>query len=136
MITRMEITFRSKEPTDSDFKIFSPGSCRVIKNGTEFMFDFVYYEGGSRFEDGYLYISVLQKDYDEDVGLPQKEADPLMCSLVKEDFIEINYECFADKSETQHIELIPVDITFYDYSSTGDGEPIEVKGDGFTNLEK
>jgi hypothetical protein len=134
MITRIEITYRSKEPTDKGFKVFSPHGYRVIKNGVDFTFDFENSEWSSRHEDGYLYIDVLQKYYDNDAGLPQEQVDSLMRELAKEDFVEIHAECYEDDGETLSIELIPTDIVFYDCSESGDGKPIEVKGNEFMNL--
>jgi len=143
MITRMEITFKSKKKITCDSKelektipsILSPGSCRVKKDGMEFVFDFEETESGHRYEGDHLYVDCMYKNYDEDLDLPLKTTDPILRKVTKEDFLEVNYECYADEDENIFIDLEPVDITFYDFSKYGDGKPIEVKGDGFTNLE-
>jgi len=143
MITRMEITFKSKKKmtfNSEELKktipsILSPGSCRVKKDGMEFVFDFEETESGHRYEGDYLYVDCMYKNYDEDLDLPLKTTDPILRRVTKKDFLEVNYECYADVDENIPIELTPVDITFYDFSTSGDGKPITVQGDDFSNLE-
>ena len=134
MITRMAITYKSKKPTDIAPAIFTSGGYTVIKDGKEFSFDFMDSEYSVRHENGYLHMDCLCKNYDEDAYLPQEDVDHLMRSLTKSDFIDIFYECFADEDMQLSIDLMPEEIIFFDYSTTGDGKPIEVLGKAFDNL--
>jgi len=136
MITRMEISYKSKKPTDITPAIFSTGSYTVSKEGKAFSFDFMDSEFSFRHEGGFLFVDCLCKNYEEDTFQPQEEVDHLMRRLTKSDFTKIFYECFVDETETSSIELVPERITFYDYSTNGDGKPIEMIGDAFDNLEQ
>ena len=77
-------------------------------------------EQGHDNENGFLRMDCLCKHYDDSFQ-PQEEVDHLMRQLTKSDFTEVFYECFADKDMEISIELMPVEIMFYDYSATSDG---------------
>lgn len=136
MITRMEITYRSKDPCNIKPEIFSTGGYAISIDGKDLTFDFEEMYANTRFEDGYIHIDSLQKNLDEEVldGIKPEIADYMLKSVKKEDFTEIYYECFADREENNPIELTIENITFYDFSESGDGQPIEVGGDSFCNL--
>lgn len=150
MITRMEITYRSKLPCERNPEIFTTGSYTVKADGHEITFDFTEMIASTEIQDGYLYVLALQKNFDENVlgdfGVeelgesPVKYTIPMIDAALrkakKEDFTEIFYECFGDQQETDFIRLEPLDITFYDYSTTGDGKGIAVEGLAFSNLEQ
>lgn len=136
MITRMEITYRSKNPCDIKPEVFNTGGYAITQNGTELFFDFEEMIANTRFENGFLYIESLQKNLDESIseGFSTEVINRMLKSAKKEDFTEIYNECFADEEEKHPIELVAESITFYDFSASGSGEPIEVGGDSFNNL--
>ena len=138
MITRMEMTYRSKEPCNVKPKIFTTGGYEIVKDSSTFHFDFEDMEASVDIENGYLHISCLQKNLDPSLleGFQDAEVDRILQTAKKEDFSDIFYECFADDAETKPIELIPESIVFYDFSTTGTGEPIVVGGESFSGLEK
>lgn len=137
MITRMEILYLSKVPCYKKPAIFSTGGYSVKIDGLEFNFDFEDMIANAEIKDGYLYIHSLQKNLDETIldKITPDEADGLLRKVKKEDFKEVFYECDSDINGDDPILLEPVTITFYDYSTTGDGTPITVKGERFSNLE-
>lgn len=136
MLTRMELVYRSKYRCSRTPAIFTTGGYYFTVDNRQYHFDFEDMEAGTRLEDGFLYINVLQKNLDESLlnGWTMSELSDALCKAKKEDFNDIFYECFADADEKQLITLEPVSITFYDFSAEGTGKPIEVGGEGFTNL--
>ena len=143
MITRMEITYKSVLPRTVEPGIFSTGNYIVSKDGESISFDFTEMESSFRFEGGYMYIDVLQKHWDDDYCPEQSLVDQFMRRLTKNDFIDMFYECFDTKDANGNelaeedylsVELVPIDITFYDCSESGDGKPIIVTGEAFDNL--
>ena len=66
MITRLEITYKSKEPCNVKPHIFTSGGYAVkMPDDRRISFDFEDMEAVCEFEDGYLYIHCLQKNIDE-----------------------------------------------------------------------
>ena len=133
VITRMEITYRSKNPCDITPKLFSTGSYEIVLDGATLRFDFEDSEFEFSFENGYLYVNCLQKNLDiiDSGGMEEAEIDNMMRTARMDDYMEIYYECFENEEECEegYIELIPQSITFYDCSDLGDGEPIIVEGE-------
>lgn len=138
MITRMEITYRSKEPCSKKPEIFTTGGYEVLTNNLTVSFDFEEMTANCRFEDGYLYIDVLQKNLDKSIldsnGISLEQADMVLRCAQKEDFREIYNECFVDLGEDEPLVLIPMEIEFADYSAGADTSPIRVLGNSFCNL--
>ena len=136
MITRMEITYRSKEPCSIKPEIFTSGGYSITKDNAVLNFDFEDMTASCRYEGKYLFIDVIQKNLDESLldGMSLELADRILRTAIKEDFMEVYSECFADSEETEAIKLIPMEIEFYDFSLEGDGLPIKILGDSFCNL--
>lgn len=137
MITRMVMLYRSETPCKEKPAMFTTGEYTVKVDGREFSFDFEDMAAWTEIKDGYLYIDVLQQNLDVEftTSIELDEADGLLRRVRKEDFTEIYYECYGNADETDPISLEPVEITFYDFSDTGDGAPIVVEGERFSNLE-
>lgn len=136
MITRMVMLYRSKAPCKKKPAIFSTGEYTVKIDGREFSFDFEDMAAWTEIKDGHLYIDVLQQNLDfAFITIAPDEADSLLRRAIKEDFIEIYYDCYGNADETDPISLEPVEITFCDCSCTGNGDPIVVEGERFSNLE-
>lgn len=139
MITRLEMVYRSELPCKKKPALFSTGSYTVKVEGREFTFDFEEMTACTEIKDGYLYVDVMQKNLDDSffTSIEPSEMDRLLRKVRKEDFTEIFYECYESPEEIGSISLVPVEMTFYDFSSTGDVDSaeIEVEGENFSNLE-
>jgi hypothetical protein len=138
-ITRMEISYKSRNKCNIKPKIFTTGGYSVrLPNGTMYSFDFEDMEASFRFEkDGHMYIDCLQKHQDYSV-YEDDESDDILTIVAneckKEDFTDVFYESFIDDVDGDVIELVPICMTFYDFSTTGSGMPMVLAGDKFSNL--
>lgn len=136
MISRMEIHYRSKAPCSQKPAIFTTGGYRICVKGKEYHFDFEDMQATIAFDGELLHIYSEQRNFERSLfdGYTYEQLDSALKQVGKEDFTEIFYECFADENESEHIDLEPVSITFYDYALHYDYNAIEVDGNRFTNL--
>ena len=149
-ITRLKLTYRSKEKCDTKPAIFTTGGYSVrLPDGRIYNFDFEDMESLVRFENGYMFIDVLQKnqdlslcpngEFDDEPAMTEKEYVEMLTTVAtkcrKEDFTEIFYESWTteDEENGDSTPLICLDMTFYDYSTSGTGESMELQGEAFAD---
>lgn len=125
---RMKIMYKSAKPyayADKP-KVCSTGGYTISKDGRTVMFDFMESCGGAEVKDGYLYLDFMAKNieiysengeetlYSDDGSNNKIKLNPcLFKGLHIDDFTEVFYECFLDSGETVHIEMKPIEISFF-----------------------
>jgi hypothetical protein len=112
-------------------KFLSTGWYKVKVDSKEMMFDFtaMTWDIQER-KDGYWGINCECTEYDTGFNISQEEISVVLRKLVKGDFIEIPYRCYADGRRSHRIALIPLQVMFYDE----DGTSYEVVGEAFCNV--
>lgn len=133
MITRMNITFKSKERVNTKPKIYSIGGFEIQYSGKSYRFDFE--ESGTSVkldDDGFLHVRSELKNIDEDYSSASAiELNRIFRLATKEDYSEIYYECFQESEDEEPIHLICIDISYYDFDTPD--EEITVLGNKFND---
>jgi len=113
--------------------VFSPGSYEIVAGNKTMRFDFIDKQVKIGFEKGFLFILVIQDNFDNGAfpDIFPGELEKSLRSVKKEGFLEFSYYCYNDPEKTDFFELVHLSVLFEALEA---GSANAAKGGGLYNL--